>query len=116
MKLGRILFLSLLTLVGLFILWWNAPVSLKYSKEIWQGNQIIKKVATYQKENSRLPENNDWDILSQLGFNSETAYPAYNKLDDQNYSITYIEGFDSPYLTWSSKQKKWQKVFPPLQD
>ncbi len=82
------------------------------------GNQLISHIETYKLENGKLPETDDWKTLTALGFKIELTgtKPAYTKIDDENYELVYLEGFDGPYLLWNSKTKEWKVDFPAIPD
>jgi len=40
--------------------------------------------------------------------------PDYSKDEEDNYEIVFLEGFDGPYLIWSSKDKKWKIANPTI--
>ena len=36
------------------------------------------------------------------------AYPAYQKISEDEFTLTFIQGFDGPYMTYYSKTKIWE--------
>lgn len=103
-------------LIFLYFVWFNLPVTINRYSDIKFGNKIIDQIETYKKTND-LPESNDWMTLKNFGFKDHIDFlePEYQKLNDNNYQLIYIEGFDGPYLFWNSKDKKWkidQPMFP----
>ena len=111
MKVIKYLFLTLLTIIGLLIIWFHLPDSLMYRSEIKAGNQFIENIKNYKKMYGQLPDNNQWDTLSKLNpLNPyETFYPEYRKIDGNNFELIYVEGFDPPYMRYDTKDKKWDK-------
>lgn len=58
----------------------------------------------------KLPENQDYALLEKLQFPNQHNYtqPEYKKINDKEFCLTYISGFDYPYLTWSSQNSTWR--------
>jgi hypothetical protein len=116
--LGRIIFIAglffLLTIAAFFI-WWHLPVKITRHSDIEFGNQLIKKIDDYKKQHE-LPETNDWQRLKILGFKDKGDFfvPDYQKINDTTYELTYVEGFDGPYLHWNSNDRRWKKAMPTL--
>ena len=107
-----ILTIIILTIGG-YILWWNLPLTINRKTDIKLGEQIIKKIETYKSENG-LPNNNDWETLRKFGFRDKIDFlqPEYRKLDDSNFELIFIEGFDGPYLMWTSTERIWKEGYP----
>lgn len=107
-----ILTIIILTIGG-YILWWNLPLKINRKTDIKLGEQIIKKIETYKSENG-LPDNNDWETLRKFGFRDKIDFlqPEYRKLDDSNFELIFIEGFDGPYLMWTSTERIWKEGYP----
>ncbi|MFA7380039.1 MAG: hypothetical protein WC150_06220 [Bacteroidia bacterium] len=100
-------------IIGAYFLWWNLPLTINRSSDIKLGEQIIEKIENYQKQNG-LPDNNDWETLRKFGFRDKVDFlqPEYRKLDDENFELIYLDGFDGPYLMWTSTERKWKKGYP----
>lgn len=94
----------------------NLPVEVTRRADIMHGNQLIDNVEQYRREHHRLPDTEDWKTLGQLSFRLEElgTRPDYAKIDDENFEIVYLEGFDGPYLMWNSKDKMWTLDFPTV--
>jgi hypothetical protein len=121
-KLDKIIFRTGgLVLIGLPILyiiwWWVLPVTINRHTDIKFAEQIIEKIESYKRD-SGLPESDSWDTLRQFGFHEEPLglEPTYEKINDSTFEIVYYEGFDSPYLMWNSKERKWKMDVPSLPD
>jgi hypothetical protein len=99
--------------IGVYILWWNLPITINRSSDIKLGEQIIEKIEAYQKHKG-LPDSNDWETLRKFGFRDKIEFlePVYRKLNEDNFELIYVEGFDGPYLMWTSKERKWKKGYP----
>jgi len=99
-----------------FTIYWNLPIEITRKSDIESGNKIIKNIENYKKNNGKLPENGDWKTLEKLGFKFEKAVPYLDYTTDNKgfYELTYIEGFDGPYLMWNSSEKKWTIDFPKI--
>lgn len=104
--------LFLLLPAGYFI-WWNLPVTINRHRDIKFGEELIEKLEQRRKQKG-LPETNDWQTLSQLGFKQrgDVLIPDYQKLNDTAFELVYLEGFDGPYLLWNSFTRRWKKAMP----
>lgn len=104
-----------LLIVGSNLVWWNLPLSINRSSDIKLGEQIIENIQSYQKQNV-LPENNDWETLRKFGFRDKIDFlqPEYRKLNENEFELVYVEGFDGPYLMWTSTERKWKESYPTL--
>ena len=100
-------------IVGSYFIWWNLPLSINRSSDIKLGDHIIQNIESYQKQNG-LPENNDWETLKKFGFRDRIDFlqPEYSKLNENEFELIYLEGFDGPYLMWNSTEKKWKQGYP----
>jgi hypothetical protein len=100
-------------IVGGYFIWWNLPLSINRSSDIKLGEQIIENIESYQKQNG-LPDNNDWEKLRKFGFKDKINFlqPEYRKLNENEFELVYVEGFDGPYLMWTSTERKWKESFP----
>ena len=107
-----ILTFFILIVSGYFI-WWNLPLSINRSSDIKLGDHIIQNIESYQKQNG-LPENNDWETLKKFGFRDRIDFlqPEYSKLNENEFELIFLEGFDGPYLMWNSTEKKWKQGYP----
>ena len=87
-----------------------APKSWLYVNEIKMGNEFVKNLKIYQNQHNRLPDDTDWETLKYLNTVKEynEAYPEYRKTGEDEYTLTFIQGFDSPYMTYYSKTKIWE--------
>ncbi|HCN48777.1 MAG TPA: hypothetical protein DIT10_06745 [Chryseobacterium sp.] len=113
----------LLTLIGIFILgavsltvYWNLPIEVTRHSDIEYGNKLVLNLENYQKEHKSLPRYNDWNTLHQLGFKQQDlgVSPDYAVDSTGTYELVYLEGFDGPYLMYSSREKKWSIDFPKV--
>ena len=113
-KVFKIFGLGIITLIVLYLIWLKLPITINRHSDIKLGNKIIEKIEAYRKSNG-LPESNDWETLKKFGFIDHLDYlePEYEKLNDNEYQLVFLEGFDGPYLMWTSKDKKW-KIDQPL--
>lgn len=109
--LGLIAFIVL----GIFI-YQNLPIEITRKSEMTLGNKIIKNIEAYQSIHNELPKENDWKTLENLGFQMNEAGTKTNYTLDYNgnYEITFLDGFDGPYLIWNSIDKKWKIDFPKV--
>ncbi len=76
----------------------------------------MKNIKEYEKLNNTLPESNNWKTLTKFGFINETlgTKPAYEKINDNEFELIYLYGFDGPYLLYNSKSEKWKVDFPKI--
>ena len=100
-------------IVGSYFIWWNLPLSINRSSDIKLGEHIIQNIESYQKQNG-LPDNNDWETLKKFGFRDRIDFlkPEYSKLNENEFELIFLEGFDGPYLMWNSTEKKWKQGYP----
>lgn len=101
---GFILFLCLGAII--LVLYWesNAPRRM--------ADNIINNIENYRKEKNQLPDPDDHKLMQQLGLTLQKYwYPEYEVIDKDHYRIIILEGFDGPYWTYSSKDRKWKKQF-----
>ncbi len=109
MKLLIIIASIVIIIIGSLMICSNLPISIFYYKEISNGDVFAKHIKQYQKENNKLPDQMDWETLQKLNplkpYNE--IYPDYKKIDDSSFMLSYIVGFDGPYLTYETKTKKW---------
>ncbi|STZ04136.1 Uncharacterised protein [Moraxella equi] len=88
----------------------NLPIHIKYYFKIKQGDILIDNIADYQSKFQKLPDAQDYKTLEKLQFPSKNEYisPEYQKINETDYKLTYIEGFDCPYLMWSTQNREWR--------
>lgn len=114
----RLLFflgIIILFFFGVFI-YWNLPIEISRKQDITLGNNLIKNIEKYKAEYNKLPVENDWETLQKLGFQIEElgTEPDYAVDLKGNYQITFLEGFDAPYLIWNSIDREWKIDFPTI--
>ena len=99
-----------------FLIYLNLPFEITRKSDIDYGNSLIENIEKYKKKNNRLPINNDWKTLEELGFKTETLgkKPSYETDNKGNYELIYLEGFDGPYLMWNSVEKNWKIDNPSI--
>lgn len=118
LKKGIITFgiLFFLTII-LYLIWLNLPATINRYSDIKFANKIIDQIDKYKITN-RLPESNDWETLKKFGFEDHLDYlvPEYQKLNNDNYELIFIEGFDGPYLLWNTIDRKWKVAQPSIPD
>ena len=99
------------------VAWWLLPLSVTHYAEVRRGNALRQQLDGYFSQNHTLPEDGAWQQLKQIGFTSqelERAYPEYHKIDDAAYELLFVKGFDGPYLTWNSWERRWKKGYETL--
>lgn len=115
MKKALITIASIILLIIIsFTIYWNLPVEITRKSDIEFGNKIIQNIEAYQKTSGKLPENGDWKTLKKLGFTlkDSVSYLDYTTDHKGNFELTYLEGFDGPYLLWNSTERKWTVDYP----
>jgi hypothetical protein len=113
----KILGLGIIALIILYLIWLKLPFTINRHLDIKLGNKIIDQIETYRKTNG-LPESNDWETLKKFGFIDHLDFlePEYQKLNDNEYQLLFVKGFDGPYLLWTSIEKKWKIDQPQFPD
>jgi hypothetical protein len=106
----------LLILIG--IVYFNLPFEITRSADLNFGNKLVDKINEYRKENNKLPETDNWETLERLGFKMEMlgTKPFYEKINEKEFELIYLEGFDGPYLLYNSQKGKWAVDFPTIPD
>lgn len=114
----KLLILSPLLLIGILLIYFNLPFEITRKSDIDFGNALVHQIEQYQATHHTLPQTGDWQTLEQLGFKMELlgTNPTYDKISDQEFELTYLEGFDGPYLLYNSKLKDWKVDFPTIPD
>ena len=97
-----------LTLIS-WIIYINLPVEIARKADIIYGSELTKKIDEYYEANQVLPESNDWETLEKIGFEFQdwVCIPEYSKINETEYELIFVEGFDAPYLLYNSKTKQW---------
>ncbi len=81
------------------------------SSKIKRGDELVLKILEYKDKVGKLPKSNDWKTLHSIGFSLQELDKAnlqYCKKDESRFVLIFVKGFDSPYLTWDSSDKKWE--------
>lgn len=106
----------LLLFVVVILIYRNLPIEITRKQDIALGDNLIKNIEKYRLDYNRLPAKDDWKTLKQLGFHTQElgTKPNYTIDSKGNYEITFLEGFDGPYLTWNSIDEKWKIDFPTI--
>ena len=105
----------LLTIIS-WIVYFKLPLEITRKSDIKFGNELIQKIENYKNEYSQLPLDSDWGLFEQFGFRMEMlgTDPSYSKINDDEYELIYLEGFDGPYLLYNSKEGRWKIDFPSI--
>ncbi len=109
LKIFTIILGTLISLIILLLSWFYLPYQWKYYTEIKQGNLYIERINYYKKIHRSLPKETDWKLLDSLNpiKPSDNFYPQYIKINDFEFELIYIEGFDPPFVRYNSKSEKW---------
>lgn len=114
-KRGSKFLLAVALLVGL--VYWLLPASISHQQEVSRGTVLTQQLDAFYRQHHTLPATNDWPLLKQLGFTEaelNAANPEYHHLAGDAYELTFVKGFDGPYLTWNSRERSWKSGFPTL--
>lgn len=113
----RILISIPVILIVIGLIYFNLPFELTRKSDIDFGNELVSKIEQFKKENNRFPETDDWKVLDELGFKIEMlgTDPTYQKINQKEFELIFLEGFDGPYLLYNSKSNNWTMDFlsPP---
>ena len=107
--------MAILIAVTLYAVWPHLPLTLTRYRDIQLGNTIIENIEKYRTVNG-LPDRHDWETLKNFGFeiDGDVWEPQYEKINDNTYALIFVEGFDGPYLVWTSTDKTWKVDMPPV--
>lgn len=114
----RILISIPVILITIGLIYFNLSFEVTRKSDIDFGNELVSKIEQFKTENNRLPETDDWKVLDELGFKTEMlgTDPTYQKINQKEFELIFLEGFDGPYLVYNSKSNEWSIDFPtPLQ-
>ena len=114
----KILIILPIVLVELGLIYFNLPFEIIRKSDIEFGNTLADRIKDFKKEKGQLPTSDDWNTLEQLGFKIEMlgTDPTYEKINENEFELIYLEGFDGPYLLYNSRQKDWKIDFPTIPD
>jgi|SRR5690554_938060 len=110
----RILIIIPIFLVLVGLIYFNLPFELTRKSDINFGDELAGKIEQFKKENNGLPKTDDWKTLEEIGFKIEMlgTDPSYQKINENEFELIFLEGFDGPYLMYNSKSKNWTMDFP----
>ena len=110
----RILILIPVVSILIGLIYFNLPFEVTRKSDIDFGNELVSKIEQFKNENNRLPETDDWKVLDELGFKTEMlgTNPTYQKINQKEFELIFLEGFDGPYLLYNSKSNDWTMDFP----
>lgn len=110
----RILILFPIVLIASGLIYFNLPFELTRKADIDFGNSLVSNIEQYSKDKNGLPETDDWRVLEDLGFKTEMlgTDPSYQKINENEFELIFLEGFDGPYLVYNSKSNIWSIDFP----
>ena len=114
----KILIILPIMLIGLGLIYFNLPFEITRKSDIEFGNKLADKIEDFKKEKGQLPTPDAWNTLEQLGFKIEMlgTDPTYEKINENEFELIYLQGFDGPYLLYNSRQKNWKIDFPTTPD
>jgi hypothetical protein len=105
----RILVVIIIFFSGAVLIFYNLPFEIQRKSDIEFGNQLIESINRFRIEKNKLPEPDDWKTLEKIGFKITMlgTEPAYEKINENQFELIYLEGFDGPYLLYNSGRKRW---------
>ena len=112
LKVVAFLFLSA---IMCFVIRLNLPTTINRYQDIQFANKIIAKIDKYKTTNG-LPDSYDWKTLKRFGFkiDGDVWTPQYHRINNDTYELVFVEGFDGPYLLWTSSERKWKVDMPTI--
>ena len=114
----KILIILPIVLIGLGLIYFNLPFEITRKSDIEFENKLVDRIKDFKKEKGQLPTPDDWNTLEQLGFKIEMlgTDPTYEKINENEFELIYLEGFDGPYLHYNSRLKEWKFDSPTIPD
>ncbi|MCU0446602.1 MAG: hypothetical protein MUE85_16975 [Microscillaceae bacterium] len=110
MKFGKYFLTFLCVIIGIGLVWYNLPLEIKYRTKIQAANRFAQNLQNYRQKYGKFPAENDWHTLARL--NPLTPYqahvPEFKIIDNQHFELTFVQGFDPPYLRYSTRTQKWE--------
>lgn len=116
MKARRLFIIIPSCVVILVVIYLFAPIEITRRSDIKFGNRLVERLEKYREEHGRLPEEEDWNTLSEMGFKMAEAgtMPVYRKLVGEEFELSYPEGFDGACLLYDSRKEKWEITWPAI--
>ncbi len=115
MKTLKRLIIGFLSLIIILIIVWNIGIMIEYNRQLSIGNEYVDNIMTYLQEHKKLPDQLDWKTLEKLNPFAKgkkydegiASWPEYRKNGNDHFTLTFLEGFDWPYLTYDSATETW---------
>ena len=113
-----ILIILPIVIIGAGQIYFNLPFEITRKADLEFGNKLVNSIEEFKKEKGQLPTPDDWNTLEQIGFKIEMlgTDPTYRKINEKEFELIYLEGFDGPYLLYNSRQKDWKIDYPKIPD
>ena len=101
---GRLLGAACLIItLGASIFWWSGESERS-------ARQIAVRVDEYYQQNGHFPNPSNFPLMESLGFELGTDWsPQLHPLENGEYELHFILGFDCPYFRYTSIDKKWKE-------
>jgi hypothetical protein len=108
-KILKLLSLFACLVIVIFGVWNYLPLKLRKYSDVNFGNRIVDKIEKYKLTHSTLPNDGEWKTFEKLDFEMTElgTNPEYKKVNENNYELIFVKGFDGPYLTYNSLTKDW---------
>jgi hypothetical protein len=77
------------------------------------ATKIIAAIEEYKGAHGKLPDQNDPEVMEELGFKLMAVdwFPDFQVGENGNYRMTILKGFDGPYWIYDSSTKSWWEGF-----
>ena len=90
----------LITILGVGILWWDGENERNVRK-------IAMRVDEHYQMNGEFPDPSDFQLMKSLEFELGTDWiPELHPLENGEYELRLVIGFDCPYYRYTSIDKK----------
>ena len=115
MKILKYMFIWIISLVIIVLVTRKILITREYNKQLSIGNEYAHNIITYLQKHKKMPDEWDRETLRQLNPNPEgeylearAAWPMYKQINSRHFTLTFLEGFDWPHLTYDSATETWE--------
>lgn len=106
MKLRLALVIAFIAACAVGGVWWESTAARR------NAGRIIAAIEEYRGIHGRLPGSENHQVMKSLGFELRAGWHPDYEIQDKEYRITILEGFDGPYWTYHSLTRTWTRAFP----
>lgn len=114
MKNLKRLLIGFISLIAIIVIARKIWTTIEYYNEVSIGNEYAHNIITYLQEKNKLPDEGDRDTLKELNpYKSvdKRRRPEYRIWSGNNFTLSFVQGFDWPYLTYDSETKTWEMKY-----